>query len=148
MSELSTWKDREIDRMRKEMNHLIHQFWSDFGMGLWPEEPETVPTIDVSETPDRIVLRAELPGMSPKDVEVTVGESSVTIKGERREEGHEKNAFFYRAERRMGSFTRTLRLPCRVKVEEVEASFRDGILKIAMPKCETPNQPATRIKIE
>lgn len=148
MTELITWKEREIGRMRKEMEHLIQKFWSDFGMGLWPEEPEVLPTLDVSETKDKIHLRAELPGMSPKDLEISVSETTVTLKGEKREETQEKDARFFRTERRLGSFSRTLRLPCRVKVDDVEATFENGILKIVMPKCETRKRKGVKIEIK
>lgn len=146
MVELTLWKDQQMKKMRKDIDHLIHRVWSDFGISQFPEEIIGMPSIDLSETQDTVTVTADLPGMSPEDLNITLTEDRLTITGRKTEESVDKGQFHHRIERRFGSFSRALRLPCKVQKEHVTATYKDGTLRIEMPKC-TPDKPH-KVKVE
>ena len=146
MSELILWKNQEMGKMRRDMERMFNRFWSDFGVCLFPGEVAEGPFIDLSETKDSLILRVELPGIDPEEVEISVTDRTLVIKGEKKEESVEKNAYYHRVERRFGSFSRSLQLPCKVEMDQIKAKYDKGVLKIVMPKCE-PGQAGGR-KVE
>jgi len=101
--------------------------------------------LDVYETPEEFVIRAAVPGVEPKDVEITVDEDVLTISGESRKEEEVKEEHYHRRELRVGSFQRSLRLPPTVDPEKATASFENGLLKLSIPK--KPEAKARSIKI-
>ena len=103
------------------------------------------PPIEVLERDGHLVVRAELPGLTKDDVHVEVTEEALTIEGERRAEHEERQGGFFRSERRYGTFRRHIPLPEGVNAEQVTATFKDGILEIAMP---APQQQARGRRIE
>jgi HSP20 family protein len=104
--------------------------------------------MDVAEKEDTLVLRAELPGIDPKDVEVSVTDDMLTIRGEKRAESKEDDGVYHRMERRFGSFSRNILLPCRINADQIEAHYEKGILVITMPKCGTDKTPSVKIKVK
>jgi HSP20 family protein len=134
MSELTVWKNQEMVKMRKDIDQLFSRMWSDFGKGFFTMGALSM---DLSETKDSLVLKAELPGVDLEDVKITVtNRALLTINGEKREESVEEGARFHKVERKFGSFTRTIPLPCRVEADRVKATYKKGILTITLPKCE------------
>ena len=113
---------------------ILDAFWPSM---RWPAfEADTrawSPTIDVFEKDNRFVTRVDLPGLKKEDVKVEVTESHLTISGERKREVEEKKKDFYRSEREYGSFYRAVPLPEGVKVEDVKATFADGVLEVSVP---------------
>lgn len=107
-----------------------------------------VPPVNVEETPDSILVTAELPGVSPDDVEIQVEENVLTISGEKHEERREEDAerHMHIAERITGSFSRSFTLPRKVDVEGIDADFGDGVLKVSVPKA--PETRARRIEVK
>lgn len=101
---------------------------SDASTGSW------APTMDLYEEKDALVARFDLPGLDPKDVEVSLQGDLLTIKGERREERTEKDAKNLRREQFYGAFERTVKLPCQVSVDKVKATSHHGVMSIHMPK--------------
>jgi HSP20 family protein len=95
-----------------------------------------LPAVDVFDTKDVVVLKAELAGMKPDDIQIEVEDNVLTIKGERRFEDKVEEDRYYRVERRFGSFQRSLALPQGVKAEDIQASYEDGILEVRVPKAE------------
>ena len=93
-----------------------------------------MPAVDVSETGKEIVVHAELPGMDPKDIDVSVNGRLLNINGERRQEQVDKGENYHRIERRYGSFSRSFELPAEVDAEKVKATYKDGVLKLNLPK--------------
>ena len=93
-----------------------------------------MPQVDVRETAKEIRVTAELPGMEEKDIEVSLLDGAITIKGEKSEEHEEEKGDVHRSERHYGMFERTIPLPSEVDVEKVNATFRKGVLKITLPK--------------
>jgi HSP20 family protein len=101
--------------------------------------------IDVYETPEELVVKAAVPGVDPNDVEISVEEDVLTIKGETRQENEANDETFIRRELRYGAFQRTLRLPPTVEAEKASAEFENGVLKLHLPK--KPEARARSIKI-
>jgi HSP20 family protein len=99
-----------------------------------PEAAELTFPVDLSETEDKVMVKAVLPGMKAEDVDITVSDDVLTIKGEKKHEETTEN--FYRKEIRYGAFARSIPLPGNVKYEDAEADFGDGILTVTLPKAE------------
>jgi HSP20 family protein len=92
------------------------------------------PAIDVAETPREIVVKTEVPGMTKDDLDITLSDGLLTIRGEKRAETRSEDACYLRVERRYGSFSRTLRIPETVDVGTIDASYKDGLLTVRLPK--------------
>ena len=94
------------------------------------------PSVDVSETDDSIIVTAEVPGVDPENIDVSVDENQLVISGEKKQEEEEKEKNFYRMERSYGSFKRIFTLPRSADVDKVSASQKDGVLTVTIPKTE------------
>lgn len=105
-----------------------------------------VPAVDVTEDATAFVITAELPGMTEKDVEVSVSSGMLTLKGEKRQEKEEQEKDFYLTERAFGSFERSFSLPDGADAEKVSASFTNGVLTVTLPK--KPGSTSATRKIE
>jgi len=114
----------------------------EFLTGAW------VPAVDIYETENEIVIKAEVPGMSEKDVEVTVENNMLTIKGERKFEEEVKKENYHRIERAYGTFQRSFQLPATVNVNKITAEQKDGILTIRLPKKEEQKPKKINIKVK
>lgn len=138
------------------LDHLMEDMWrrpfpSLFGRDRWlPIRPLSIrmPSIDVYEENDSVVVKAELPGMKKEDIEVNLAAENLTIKGEKKEDKEVKEDNYYRRERSYGSFLRTVALPCEVKSDEIKASFKDGVLDIRLPKTEEAKKKSVAVKID
>ena len=106
------------------------------------------PPVDIYETENDIVLKAELPGVDPKDVEVRVEDSTLYLKGERKFEKEVKNESYHRVERSYGSFARSFSLPNSINAEKVKAEFKDGLLTLTLPKREEAKPKKVTIEIK
>ena len=95
-----------------------------------------VPSMDLAETENELIVKAELPGLTEKEVDVVLEDDVLTIKGEKKQEKEEKGKHFHRVERSYGAFQRAFRLTSPVKSEEVSAKFENGVLEITLPKAE------------
>jgi HSP20 family protein len=104
------------------------------------------PTIDVSETDNEVDVKMDLPGMKAEEIDIQVHNNVLTIKGERNEDKEEKDRTFHRIERRSGSFARSIALPSVVDENKVDANYKDGVLKIRMPK--TKEAKARKIAVK
>ena len=147
MSELTIWKNREMSKMRKDIERLFNRFWSDFGTGAFPEGGFGGPFIDVSETNESVIVKAELPGIDPKDVEIYVTGNNLILRGEKREEKVEESAMYHRVERKFGSFSRSLSLPCKVESDDIKSTYKNGVLKVVMPKCKEQKGSSVKINV-
>jgi HSP20 family protein len=103
---------------------------------IFRSEKALTPAFDISETANGIHVKAELPGMDAKEIDITVTSDLLTIKGEKKEEKEEKGENFHRRERRYGSFSRSFRLPVEVKADSINADYKDGVLTVTLPKVE------------
>lgn len=138
----------------------IERLFDDFWRMPWPRwwRPERwglreaglihPPAVDVLDEKDHIVVKAELPGLAKEDVQVDLTDSTLTIRGEKRQEKEVKEKNFYRREREYGSFSRAIRLPTEVKTGEATAVFKDGVLEIKLPKTEEAKQKAVKVPVQ
>jgi HSP20 family protein len=107
-----------------------------------------MPSIDLLEEENQLVLKAELPGMKKEDIDISLHGDVLTLSGERKEETAHEKAEVYRAERFLGKFQRTLTLPVAVNGNKVQASYKDGILTVTLPKAEEAKPKQIQIKAE
>ena len=126
---------RELDSLQGEMNRLFDTFFGNGRQGFGDARARRwVPAMDLVETEDALVLKADLPGLSREDVEIEVKDNVLTVSGERKAEHEEKADGFYRVERAFGSFSRSLALPDGIDAGQVAADFADGVLEVRIPK--------------
>ncbi len=104
------------------------------------------PAVEMYETDNEIVVKAELPGVKKENIEVSIKDNVLQIKGEKKEEREEKTEALHRVERVYGKFERVLTLPAEVKAEQVKAEFKDGVLEIRLPKAEVSKERKIEIK--
>ena len=146
---LIPWRPwREVDVLRREMDRLWESFFEG-RPGKKPEEAgEWLPSLDVAETKNDLVVKAELPGMDPKDIDISLSNGFLTIKGEKKQEKEEKDENYHLIERSYGSFTRSVRLPREVQSDKITASFKNGVLRVTLPKSEEAKKKEIKIKVE
>lgn len=137
----------ELSTLRREMDRLLERFFGEVPSlelpgGRWE------PRIDMSETKDTLTVKAELPGLDPKDLDVSVSGDVLTIKGEKKQEKEEKDERRHVVERSYGAFIRMVRLPAPVAQDNIKASFKNGLLTISLPKTEEAKQKAIPVTIE
>lgn len=106
-----------------------------------------VPAVDIYETDDSVVLKAELPGINPDDVEIRVEDSTLYLKGERKFEKEVKEENLHRVERSYGTFARTFALPNTIDADKVKAEYQNGILTLTMPKHEEAKPRTIKINV-
>ena len=122
-------------------------FFEDFDLPtLFSDEASFAPAFDVSETENELIVRAEVPGMDQKDIDVSLSDGVLTIKGEKKQEKEDKNEDYHTVERRYGAFSRTMRLPVEVDIDKVDATYKKGVLKITLPKSEPAKPKKIKIK--
>lgn len=142
------WKPLdELTTLRREVDTLWDRFF--------PEKPfretylghEWLPSIDLTETKDKLIVKAELPGLEAKDVELGIVDDILTIKGEKKEETETKDEHHFFVERHWGAFERKIKLPTLVKTGKIDAKFAKGVLTITMPKTEEAKKKEVKIEI-
>lgn len=138
--DLSTLQDR-IDRLFQDTLGRTRGDFSTEGL----EGAAWAPAVDILEKGDDLVLRADLPGVEPKDVEINVQDGTLTLKGERKWESDVKEDNFRRVERVYGSFVRSFALPQTVDADKVEAEYRNGVLEVKLPK--RPEAKPKQVKV-
>ena len=124
---------RELERIQRQMDRLAQ------GMGgaeLYPRRVGVYPLVNLSEDPDHIYVRAELPGVNPEDLDITIQDQQLILRGQRKIATVEKDVKYHRRERESGFFRRILRLPARIDPNKVEAASQNGILTITLSKPE------------
>jgi len=123
---------RELERMRKEMDRLFSEVMD---RSTHLQSSGVYPSLNVSQDGERFCVQAELPGIHPEDLEISVEGTTLTLRGERKSENVE-GVSYHRRERPTGRFHKALTLPHEVDSEKVEATFKDGVLKLVLPKAE------------
>jgi HSP20 family protein len=127
---------RELTSLQSEMNRLFNTFFDSPTPGNGGGVRRWIPAMDLVETDDQFVLKADLPGLNEGDVNIEVEDNVLTVSGERKSEHEDKREGYYRVERSFGSFRRTLTLPEGVDPEGVSATFDKGVLEVRIPKPE------------
>ena len=141
---LVRWRPREVSDVHREIDHLVNTLWGDYGRGNGAAAAWN-PTVDATETEDKIVVSAELPGLSREDIKITLKEGVLTIEGEKRSdsEGKEENPHW--TERRYGKFRRSFNLASEIDAGKVSAVYKDGVLKLILPKVKLKGP--TKVKV-
>ena len=121
--------------LRSEMDRLLDNFVNTRSL---PAQDADIfsPPVDIEETPEAFVLRADLPGMTQKDVKVNFTGDTLTLRGERKRESETREGSLHRSERVYGAFERTFTLTSPVRGDQIKATYRDGVLEIRVPKAE------------
>jgi len=144
--------DHPFYSLQREMNSLFDNFFRGFEVAPHGSASGTMgvfcPSIDVKENEKEFIIKAELPGVEEKDIDVTVTGDAVTIRGEKKQEKEDKNKNYYYMERSYGSFSRVIPLDAEIESEKAEASFKNGILDIKIPKNQIPKAKGTKVAIK
>lgn len=158
-------KEKSKDIMKKEPS----RFWAPFDetekwfedvfkrpfpfapslLSRWkiPDMEEIVPSVDMFEEKNEVVIKAELPGMKKEDIDISLTDNTITLSGEKKKEEKVEKKNYYRVERSEGSFRRSFRLPAEVQTDKAEANFRDGVLEIRVPKTEEAIKQKVKVSI-
>jgi len=135
--------------VQEELHRDMHRLFDEFFSSVEPQRMAQVswtPPVDVLEDDKEFILRAELPGVEQKDVQISLQDNTIIIKGEKKEEVEEKSELHHRLERFYGNFMRTFELPAGLDTEKVQAHYKNGILEIMLPK--TGEQKVKTIEIK
>lgn len=147
-------------RWDREMEHFFDHWLDEFRhIFHWPRlsGPERrlssreiihMPAVDVYDEKDALVVKADLPGITGDELDVTLSDARLTIKGEKKKEEEVKGEDYHRWERSYGAFARTIDLPVPVKADEVKATFKNGVLEVRLPKTEEAKQKSVHVKVE
>lgn len=151
--ELTLWRPfreftpaREFEKFRREADRLWESFLERRPTRA-EEGEEWLPALELAETENDYVVRAEIPGMDPKDIDISLSDSMLTIRGEKKQEREEKEADYHLVERSYGAFTRSIQIPKPVQSEKIAASHKNGVLKIVLPKSEEAKKKEIKIKV-
>ncbi len=135
--------------LRREMDSLFDNFFRGFDMEPFERRMAAFsPKVDVTENDKEIMISAELPGMDEKDIDVSLQNDMLTIKGEKKEEKEDKGKDYYRMERSYGSFSRTIPLPVEVETDKVDAKFKKGVLTVTLPKSAKAVEETKKIPVK
>ncbi len=144
-----------LSSLQRRMNRMFDDFFGDFSdfslspLRTWSRWAEGfVPRMDMTDTENEITIMAELAGVDEKDVDITVQDDVLTIRGEKKTEHDEKNHRCCLAERSYGTFSRSIVLPAEIEQDKIEASFKKGILTVRLPKLPVEESKAKKIEIK
>ncbi len=147
---LIRWRPtRDLLSIRDEVNRLFDNFFTgvpERRRGLL--EGEWAPSVDIAETDNDVVVTAELPGVKQDDVDITITDDVLILKGEKKEEKEVKEKNYHRIERSYGSFQRSVSLPAGVQADKAKATYKDGVLHITVPKAEEAKPKQIKIDVE
>jgi HSP20 family protein len=135
-----------LSQLRRELDDIFELGGPFRSFGLL--EGSWAPLIDMSETKDQILVRAEIPGMKKEEIDVQVQNDTLIIQGERKRESEEKKENYRRVERSYGRFHRAIGLPSEVKADQIKATYKDGILDISLPKKEESKPKQIQVEVK
>jgi HSP20 family protein len=133
-----------LNHMQNQLNQVFDDF---FGRGQSLSDRAWAPAVDIYENREELVVVAELPGVKEKDIQLSIVENVLTLKGQRLAAGEVKEESYHRMERWTGSFERYIQLPVPVQADKVRASYRDGVLEIHLPKIEAVKPREIKIEV-
>lgn len=140
---------RGLQSLQQDMNRIFDEF---FRGDLLANESffnrDWNPAVDIVETAEKFILKAEIPGMSKEDVKITLENNVLTIRGEKKNEAEKKEGNYHRIERSYGSFERSFSIPGIVKVNDIDAQYKDGLLTLTLPKAEEAKPKSIEVKVK
>jgi HSP20 family protein len=150
-SPLRKEEDHPFYALQREMDNVFDNFFRSFNVSPFEGGKDIgafYPSIDVKDGEKEIVVKAELPGMEESDVEVSLSDDALTIRGEKKEEKEDKGKDYWHKETSYGSFSRVIPLPEGIDTEKADARFKNGVLTIALPKLEAKLAKSKKIAIK
>ena len=145
---LVKWEPRGLLSLRREMDRLFEDFEDIFGDGLITRRERALePAVEVSDTKDAVVVKAQLPGIKKEDIHVDISDNALTLKGESKEEAEKEEKNYHRREFHYGAFMRTIPMPVAVQADKAKAQLKDGVLEISIPKSEAAKVKEIPVKI-
>jgi HSP20 family protein len=139
---------QDLPAAQRQVNRFLSEAFPRLFGGGEPSTRTWAPPVDIYETENALVLKADLPGVDPKDVEIRIKDGILYIKGERKFEKEVKEEDYHRVERSYGTFTRSFALPNSIDTEHVTAEYKDGQLTLTMPKREEAKPKTIKIDVE
>ena len=139
-----------FDKLQTEMNKLFDDFFNnDFSLASYNNGRQSfMPSIDIKDTNKELKITVELPGMDEKDIDLSLTDGVLTIKGEKKHEAEDKKGDFHHIERSYGYFHRSIPLPCEIVEDKVSANFKKGVLSVSLPKSEKAISKSKSIEIK
>ncbi|MFN2159958.1 MAG: Hsp20/alpha crystallin family protein [Anaerolineales bacterium] len=132
---------RELNRLQRDMDRMLST-----GYPSYLRSAPSFPALNIWSNEDELIITAEVPGINPEDLDISVVGDNLTLKGERKAEEMDENARYHRQERGYGSFSRTVQLPFPVDIDKVDANFTNGVLEITMPRAEADKPRKIAVK--
>ncbi len=146
--ELTKWSLLpNISSLQNEMNRMLDQFFRGEVPEFSLESGTWLPPVDLSETADKVIVKVEVPGIDPKEIDISIQDNTLLIKGEKKEEKEEKGKNYYRMERRYGNFSRSIALPASIDANKVSAECKNGVLEITLQKKEEVKPKQISVKV-
>lgn len=137
----------EFQSLAERMNRLMNEAFRGFGEGESELGSGWYPVVDIYEKGDDLILEAELPGLKKEDIEIRVENNLLTLRGQREREQEVKKDGYVRTERAYGSFTRSFTLPTTVAMDKINATYRDGVLTLTLPRAEEAKPKQIPVKV-
>ena len=134
----------ELERMRKEMDRIWDRFSQEFSTSRL--EKDWNPPLDLMETKSSLLAEIELPGINPDNIDISITADVLTFTGEKTNEAEDKGKTYHLVERTYGKFSRSIRLPTTVNPDQVEARYKDGVLRITLGKTEAAKSKRIEVK--
>jgi len=152
--ELTPWNRdfpafRGLQSLQQDMNRIFDEFFrGDILANDSLFARDWNPAVDIIENNDQFILKAEIPGMTKDDVKITLENNVLTIRGEKKNESEKKEGDYHRIERSYGSFERSFSVPGTIKVNEIDAQYKDGVLTLTLPKAEEAKPKSIEVKVK
>jgi HSP20 family protein len=145
---ITPWRPTgELGRIRREMDRLWDSFF-ERGLPERFESREWMPAFDMAEKENELIVKVDLPGIEPKELDVSVSDNTLTVRGEKKEEREEKKEDYLMRESAYGAFSRSVRLPYPIQSDKIKTSYQDGVLRIAMPKSEEAKKKQVKVAVQ
>ena len=147
MPELIVWKRQKMSKLRREMDRMLQRMLGEFGSASCPAITLKKPHFDLVETDEDLILRTELPGIDPDDIEIDITDNVLTISGEIRQDTVNEGTDHHRFESRHSTFLKSIPIPKRIITSRVKATYEKGLLKIIMPKYSGEEKRGVKVRL-
>ena len=147
MSELILWMDKEMNKMKRDMDRLFRESRPEIGVGLFQEKVSQHMPVETFMTKEAFIIRAVIPGVDPENLDISVKDYQLTIKGRKKEETVESDGYCRKMVRKLRSFQRTVPLPLKAVPEQIKATLNSDVLDIQIPRQDLEKKHRVRIEI-
>ena len=148
MRSLATRPIQDLFSIHNEMGRLFDNWYKPARYRAEGENLDWLPVVDILEANEHVEIRAEIPGLSEQDVQVSVTDDVLTLKGEKTQESEENDQKYHRVERSYGRFQRSFTLPANLNPEDIKAKFTNGVLTVSIPKAKEVQPKEIQISVE